>query len=68
MFDLNEIEIYDFFYTFAICSLIMGGVYSSNYEVLYTIEISMTRRFNDSVGPFFRPFVTLLKCLLLLHY
>ena len=27
------------------------GVYSSNYRVLYTIGISMTTRFQKSVGP-----------------
>ena len=27
------------------------GVYSSNHRVLYTIGISMTRRFQKSVGP-----------------
>ena len=37
--------------------LLMVGVYSSNHRVLYTIGISMTRRFQKSVGPF----VTLTK-------
>ena len=40
-------------------------VYSSNHRVLYTIGISMTRRFQKSVGPPVRlsvcPFVTLTK-------
>ena len=31
--------------------LLTVGVYSSNHGVLYTIEISMTRRFQKSVGP-----------------
>ena len=41
------------------------GVYSSNLRVLYTIGISMTRRFKKSVGSSVRlsvcPFVTLTK-------
>ena len=31
--------------------LLTVGVYSSNHRVLYTIGISMTRRFKKSVGP-----------------
>ena len=31
--------------------LLMVGVYSNNHRVLYTIGISMTRRFQKSVGP-----------------
>ena len=31
--------------------LLTVGVYSSNHRVLYTTEISMTRRFKKSVGP-----------------
>ena len=31
--------------------LLMVGVYSSNHRVLYTIGISMTRRFQKSVDP-----------------
>ena len=31
--------------------LLTVGVYSSNHRVLYTIGISMTRRFQKSVGP-----------------
>ena len=31
--------------------LLTVGVYSSNQRVLYTIAISMTRRFQKSVGP-----------------
>ena len=30
--------------------LLTGGVYSSNHRVLYTIGISMTRRYQKSVG------------------
>ena len=41
--------------------LLTVGVYSSNYRVLYTIGISMTRRFQKSVGPSLCPFVTLTK-------
>ena len=41
--------------------LLTVGVYSSNHKVLYTIGISMTRRFQKSVGPSVCPFVTLLK-------
>ena len=41
--------------------LLTVGVYSSNYRVLYTIEISITRRFRKSVGPSVCPFVTLTK-------
>ena len=41
--------------------LLTVGVYSSNHRVLYTIGISMTRRFQKSVGPSVCPFVTLLK-------
>ena len=37
------------------------GVYSGNHRVLYTIEISMTRRFQKSVGQSVCPFVTLTK-------
>ena len=37
------------------------GVYSSNHRVLYTIGISMTRRFQKSVGPSVCPFLTLTK-------
>ena len=40
-------------------------VYSSNHRVLYTLGISMTRRYKKSVGPSVRPsvcpFVTLTK-------
>ena len=32
--------------------LLTVGAYSSNHRVLYTIGISMTRRFQKSVGPF----------------
>ena len=32
--------------------LLMVGVYSSNHGVLYTIGISMTRRFQKSVDPY----------------
>ena len=39
--------------------LLAVGVYSSNHRVLYTIVISMTRRFKKSVGPSVGPFVTL---------
>ena len=44
--------------------------YSSNHRVLYTIELSMTRRFKKSVGPSVRLFVCNAnkKSLLLLHY
>ena len=31
--------------------LLTDGVYSNNHRVLYTIGISMTRRFQKSVGP-----------------
>ena len=54
--------------------LLTVGVYSSNHRVLYTIGISMTRRFQKSVGPSVRPSVRLSVCnankknLLLLHY
>ena len=45
--------------------LLTVGVYSSNHRVLYTIGISMTRRFQKSVGPSVClsvcPFVTLTK-------
>ena len=41
--------------------LLMVGVYSSNHRVLYTIGISITRRFQKSVGPSVCPFVTLTK-------
>ena len=41
--------------------LLTVGVYSSNHRVLYTIGISMTRRFQKSVGPSLCPFVTLTK-------
>ena len=41
--------------------LLTVGVYSSNHRVLYTIEISMTRRFQKSVGPSVCPSVTLTK-------
>ena len=45
--------------------LLTVGVYSSNHRVLYTIVISMTRRFQKRVGPSVRlsvcPFVTLTK-------
>ena len=34
--------------------LLTVGVYSSNHRVLYTIEISMTRIFKKSVGPYVR--------------
>ena len=58
--------------------LLTVGVYSSNHRVLYTIEISMTRRFQKSVGPSVRLSVCSSvrpsvcnankKSLLLLHY
>ena len=32
--------------------LLTVGVYSSNNGVLYTVRISMTRRFQKGVGPF----------------
>ena len=41
--------------------LLTVGVYSSNYRVLHTIGISMTRRFQKSAGPSVCPFVTLTK-------
>ena len=41
--------------------LLTVGVYSSNYRVLYTIGINMTRRFQKSVGLSVCPFVTLTK-------
>ena len=42
--------------------LLTVGVYSSNHRVLYTVGISMTRRFQKSVSPSVRcPFVTLTK-------
>ena len=45
--------------------LLTIGVYSSNHRVLYTIGISMTKRFQKSVGPSVRlsvrPFVTRTK-------
>ena len=41
--------------------LLTVGVYSSNHRVLYTIIISMTRRFQKSVGPSACSFVTLTK-------
>ena len=41
--------------------LLTVGVYSSNHRVLYTIVISMTRRFKKSVGPSVCLFVTLTK-------
>ena len=31
--------------------LVMVGVYSNNYGVLYTIGIGMTRRYQKDVGP-----------------
>ena len=37
--------------------LLTVGVYSSNHRVFYTIGISMTRRFQKSVGPSVRPSV-----------
>ena len=42
--------------------LLAVGVYSSNNRVLYTIGISMTRRFQKSVGPSVRPSVCLSAC------
>ena len=50
--------------------LLTVGVYSSNHRVLYTIGISMTRRFQKSVGPCVRLSVcnATKKSLLLLHY
>ena len=39
--------------------LLTVGVYSSNHRVLYTIGISITRRFQKSVGPSVRPSVRL---------
>ena len=61
--------------------LLTVGVYTSSHRVLYTIGISMTRRFQKSVGSSVRtsvrlsvhfsvcPFVTLTKkSILLLHY
>ena len=36
-------------------------IYSSNHRVLYIIGVSMTRRFQKSVGPSVCPFVTLTK-------
>ena len=42
--------------------LLMAGVYSSNHRVLYTIRISMTRRFKKSAGPPVRPSVCLSVC------
>ena len=41
--------------------LLTVGVYSSNHGVLYTIGISVTRRFQKSVGPSVRRFVTQTK-------
>ena len=41
--------------------LLTVGVYSSNHRVVYTIGISMTRRFRNSVDPSVCPFVTLTK-------
>ena len=41
--------------------LLTVGVFSSNHRVLYTIGISMTKRFQKSVGPSVCPFVTLTK-------
>ena len=41
--------------------LLTVGDYSSNHRVFYTIGISMTRRFQKSVGPSVCPFVTLTK-------
>ena len=41
--------------------LLTVGVYSSNHRVLYTIAISMTRRFKKSVAPSVCPFVALTK-------
>ena len=41
--------------------LLTVGVYSSKHRVLYTIGISMTKRFQKSVGPSVCPFVTLTK-------
>ena len=41
--------------------LLPAGVYSSNHRVLYTIGISMTGRFQKSVGPSVCPFITLTK-------
>ena len=41
--------------------LLTVRVYSSNHRVLYTIWISITRRFQKSVGPSVCPFVTLKK-------
>ena len=43
--------------------LLTVGVYSSNHRLLYTIGISMTRRFQKSVGPSVRPSVCLSLCL-----
>ena len=54
--------------------LLMGGVYSSNHRALHSIEISMTRRLQKSVGLsvclclYVCPFATLTKESLLLHY
>ena len=39
--------------------LLTVGVYSSNHRELYTIGISMTRRFQKSIGPSVCQFVTL---------
>ena len=39
--------------------LLTVGVYSSTHRVLYTIGISMTRRYKKSVGPSVRPSVRL---------
>ena len=43
--------------------LLTVGFYSSNHRVLYTIGISMTRRFQKSVSPSVRPSVRLSVCL-----
>ena len=41
--------------------MLMVGVYSSNHRVLYTIGISMTGRYQKSVGPSVCSFVTLTR-------
>ena len=45
--------------------LLTAGVYASNHEVLCTIVISITRRFQKSVGPSVRhtpPYIFLIAC------
>ena len=42
--------------------LLTVGVYSSNHRGLYTIEVSMTRRFKKSVDPSAKQYVSTVNC------